>query len=73
MLNELLAARGLDPRGLYPVETVAKLLGLTPTSVRRLIRLGDIRAIHRRRSIIGVTHAALEFFLTSGRQKGGEA
>ena len=71
MLNELLAARGLDPRGLYSVESVAEILGLTPTSVRRLIRLGDIRALHRCRSIIGVTHAALDGFLC--KKNGGEA
>lgn len=59
--------------GIYPVVIVSEILGLTPRSVRRLIRQGGLRAIHRRRSIIGVTHAALVSFLTTGRENGGEA
>lgn len=72
MLNNLLSARGITPSALYTVETVSEVLGLTPSSVRRLIRRGDLRAIRRRRSIIGVTHSALEAFLM-GDEKGGEA
>lgn len=70
MLNELLAARGAQPRGLYPVPLVAELLGLTPVTVRRLIRSGALQAIRRRRSIIGVTHAALEAFLAQPAEGG---
>ncbi len=72
MLNDLLTARGITPSGLYNVETVSEVLGLTPSSIRRLIRRGDLRAIRRRRSIIGVTHSDLEAFL-SGSQIRGEA
>lgn len=72
MLNNLLTARGITPSGLYDVETVSEVLGLTPSSVRRLIRRKDLRALRRRRSIIGVTHADLEAFLLGG-EKGGEA
>lgn len=72
MLNILLTARGITPSALYSVETVSEVLGLTPSSVRRLIRRKDLRALRRRRSIIGVTHIDLEGFL-SGQQNGGEA
>lgn len=72
LLDVLLKARGITPASLYSVETVSEVLGLTPSSVRRLIRRKDLRALHRRRSIIGVTHSALEHFLTD-EEKGGEA
>lgn len=73
MLNDLLRARGIVPLGLYPVETVARILGVTAPSVRRLIRLGSLPAIRRRRSIIGITHHALDTFLSSGGHVGGAA
>jgi hypothetical protein len=53
----LLQARGITPLGLYPVTAVAEILWISPPSVRRLIRLGKLQAIRRRRSILGVTHA----------------
>ena len=66
MLSELLAARQIPPSGIYCVPVVSRILGITQTSVRRLIRLGLLKAIHRRRSIIGITHPALVVYLSSG-------
>ncbi len=73
MLNELLAARGIPPNGLYPLDTVAAILGLTPRYLRRLIRQGHLQALRCRRTILGVTHAALDAFLASGVGSGGGA
>lgn len=73
MLDPLLHARGLTPLPLYPVESVATILGITTPSVRRLIRQGRLQAIRRRRSIIGVTHAALDGYLGANPEEGAAA
>lgn len=64
MLNELLAVRGIPPSSLYCLPDVARILGITQPSIRRLIRHGLLKAIRRRRSIIGITHPALEAYLS---------
>lgn len=69
VLTELLNARGMEPRGIYDPHTAAALLGVHCVTVRRFIREGQLPALRRGRSIIGITHAALAAYLEA--QNGG--
>jgi excisionase family DNA binding protein len=63
VLTELLTARGMEPQGIYDVPTLAVLLNVHRMTVRRFIRMGDLKAIRRGRAIMGVLHSDLQTYL----------